>query len=78
MLVCHDDCFALPVTAATVAVRLAAQTRFTAVAVCQRDVVRVLHQSFRKSLEDPKVHETLDKFFMPMVYTNMADYTALW
>ena len=36
----------------------------------------MLHQSFRKSLEDPKVHETLDKFFMPMVYTNMADYTA--
>jgi tripartite-type tricarboxylate transporter receptor subunit TctC len=39
-------------------------------------VVRVLHGAFRKALEDPKVQETLDKFFMPTVYMNAADYTA--
>jgi hypothetical protein len=32
--------------------------------------------AFRKTLEDPKVQETLDKFFMPTVYMNTADYTA--
>ena len=32
--------------------------------------------AFRKALEDPKVQETLDKFFMPTVYMNTADYTA--
>jgi hypothetical protein len=34
------------------------------------------HFPFRKTLEDPKVQETLDKFFMPTVYMNTADYTA--
>lgn len=29
--------------------------------------------TFRKTLEDPKVQETLAKFFMPTVYMNTAD-----
>ncbi|HMN92674.1 MAG TPA: tripartite tricarboxylate transporter substrate binding protein [Hydrogenophaga sp.] len=39
-------------------------------------VVRVLHDAFRKTLEDPKVLEALDKFYMPVIYMNTADYTA--
>lgn len=39
-------------------------------------VVRVLHDAFRKTLEDPKVLETLDKFYMPTIYMSTADYTA--
>jgi tripartite-type tricarboxylate transporter receptor subunit TctC len=39
-------------------------------------VVRVLHDAFRKTLEDPKVQETLDKFYMPSIYMSTADYTA--
>jgi tripartite-type tricarboxylate transporter receptor subunit TctC len=39
-------------------------------------VVRLLHDAFKKTLEDPKVLETLDKFFQPVIYMNTADYTA--
>lgn len=39
-------------------------------------VVKVLHDAFRKTLEDPAVQATLDKFFMPTVYMGTADYTA--
>ncbi|MDP2262403.1 MAG: tripartite tricarboxylate transporter substrate binding protein [Hydrogenophaga sp.] len=39
-------------------------------------VVRVLHDAFRKTLEDPAVQATLDKFYMPSIYMSTADYTA--
>lgn len=39
-------------------------------------VVRVLHDAFKKTLDDAKVQETLDKFFMPDIYMSTADYTA--
>ncbi len=39
-------------------------------------VVQVLHDAFKKTLEDPKVLEALDKFYMPVIYMNSADYTA--
>jgi tripartite-type tricarboxylate transporter receptor subunit TctC len=39
-------------------------------------VVRLLHDAFKKTLEDPKVLEALDKFFQPVIYMNTADYTA--
>lgn len=39
-------------------------------------VVKVLHDAFRKTLEDAKVQETLDKFFMPDIYMSTADYTS--
>ena len=38
-------------------------------------VVRVLHDAFKKTLEDPKVLDTLDKFYQPVIYMNTADYT---
>ena len=39
------------------------------------EVVRVLHDAFKKTLEDPKVLDTLDKFYQPVMYMNTADYT---
>ncbi|MBU0588066.1 MAG: tripartite tricarboxylate transporter substrate binding protein [Gammaproteobacteria bacterium] len=39
-------------------------------------VVRTLHDAFKKTLEDPKVQEALDRFYMPTIYMNTADYTA--
>lgn len=38
-------------------------------------VVRVLHDAFRKTLEDPKVLETLEKFYQPVIYMGSEDYT---
>jgi tripartite-type tricarboxylate transporter receptor subunit TctC len=39
-------------------------------------VVKTLHDAFKKTLEDPAVLATLDKFFQPVIYMNSADYTA--
>ncbi len=39
-------------------------------------VVKVLHDAFKATLEDPKVLAALDKFFQPVIYMNTADYTA--
>ncbi len=38
-------------------------------------VVRVLHDAFKKTLDDPKVLETLDKFYQPVIYMGSEDYT---
>jgi len=38
-------------------------------------VVRVLHDAFKKTLEDPKVLETLDRYFQPVIYMSTDDYT---
>jgi tripartite-type tricarboxylate transporter receptor subunit TctC len=39
-------------------------------------VTKVLHDAFKKTLQDPKLLETLDKFYMPTIYMSTADYTA--
>lgn len=39
-------------------------------------VVKVLHDAFKKTLEDPKVLETLDRFYQPVIYMSTADYSA--
>jgi len=39
-------------------------------------VVKTLHDGFAKTLQDPALLETLDKFYMPAIYMNTADYTA--
>ena len=39
-------------------------------------VVKTLHDAFKKTLEDPAVLATLDKFFQPVIYMNSADYQA--
>jgi tripartite-type tricarboxylate transporter receptor subunit TctC len=38
-------------------------------------VVRVLHDAFKKALEDPKVLALLDRFDQPVIYMNPEDYT---
>lgn len=37
-------------------------------------VVRTLHDAFRKTLDDAKVLETLERFFQPVIYMNTEDY----
>jgi hypothetical protein len=39
-------------------------------------VVKTLHDGFRKVLEDPALIAALDKFYMPAIYMNTADYTS--
>lgn len=39
-------------------------------------LVKILHDAFKKTLEDPRVLDTLDKFYQPVIYMNTADYTA--
>jgi tripartite-type tricarboxylate transporter receptor subunit TctC len=38
--------------------------------------VKILHDAFKKTLDDQRVQDTLDKFYMPTVYMNTAEYTA--
>lgn len=39
-------------------------------------LVRLIHDAFKKTLDDPRVLETLDKFYMPVIYMASADYQA--
>lgn len=39
-------------------------------------VVGILHDAFRKAMDDPKVQEILDRYDQPSVYMNPAEYTA--
>jgi tripartite-type tricarboxylate transporter receptor subunit TctC len=39
-------------------------------------IVKILHDAFKKTLEDAKVLEALDRFYQPVIYMNTADYTA--
>jgi tripartite-type tricarboxylate transporter receptor subunit TctC len=39
-------------------------------------LVRFIHDAFKKTLDDPRVLETLDKFYMPVIYMGSADYQA--
>ena len=41
-----------------------------------RNVVRVLDSAFRKSLDDPKVLQMLERFDQPVVYMGADEYTA--
>ena len=36
-------------------------------------IVKVLHDGFRKTLEDPAVIDTLDNLLQPVIYINSAD-----
>lgn len=38
-------------------------------------IVRVLHDAFRKTLDDPNVVATLDKYDQPVIYMNTETYT---
>jgi tripartite-type tricarboxylate transporter receptor subunit TctC len=39
-------------------------------------VVRVIHDAFKEALEDPAHLAVLDRFDMPLMYKNSADYQA--
>jgi tripartite-type tricarboxylate transporter receptor subunit TctC len=39
-------------------------------------LVKILHDAFRKTLEDQRVLDTLDKFYMPTLYMSTAEYAA--
>jgi tripartite-type tricarboxylate transporter receptor subunit TctC len=39
-------------------------------------VARVLHDAFHAALDDPALRTLLDRFDMPLLYLNSADYTA--
>lgn len=39
-------------------------------------VVKLLHDAFKKTLDDAKVQEALDRFYLPSIYMNTEDYTA--
>jgi tripartite-type tricarboxylate transporter receptor subunit TctC len=38
-------------------------------------IVKVLHDAFKKGMEDPAYQKILDKYDMPVLYKNSADYT---
>ena len=38
-------------------------------------VVRVLHDAFKKTLDDAKVQELLDRLYQPIIYMNSEDYS---
>ena len=38
-------------------------------------IVKILHDAFKKGLEDPAYQKILDKYDMPVLYKNSADYT---
>jgi tripartite-type tricarboxylate transporter receptor subunit TctC len=38
-------------------------------------VVKILHDAFRKAMDDPKVLAMLEKFDQPVIYMNTEDYT---
>jgi tripartite-type tricarboxylate transporter receptor subunit TctC len=39
-------------------------------------VVKILHDAFKKAMDDPKVIEVLDRLDQPVIYMNSADYTS--
>jgi tripartite-type tricarboxylate transporter receptor subunit TctC len=40
-------------------------------------VVKILHDAFKKGMEEPTFQQALDKFFMVPIYRNTQDYVAL-
>lgn len=39
-------------------------------------LVKVIHDAFKKTLDDARVIDTLDKFYQPVIYMSSADYSA--
>jgi tripartite-type tricarboxylate transporter receptor subunit TctC len=40
-------------------------------------VVKILHDAFKKGMEEPAFQNALEKFYMPSMYRNTKDYNAL-
>jgi tripartite-type tricarboxylate transporter receptor subunit TctC len=43
-----------------------------------KEIVRILHDGFRKALEDPGSLAAMGKFEMPVLYQNSEDFTKYW
>jgi len=43
-----------------------------------KEVVKVLHNGFRKGLDDPGYLSTMGRFEMPVLYQNTEDFTKYW
>jgi len=43
-----------------------------------KDVVRTLHDAFKKALDDPGFLAAMDKYEMPIMYQNTEDFTKFW
>ena len=43
-----------------------------------RDIVKTLHDAFRKAMDDPAFQGALDKYDMPVMYQNSEDFTKYW
>ncbi|MBA4392526.1 MAG: hypothetical protein C0407_03135 [Desulfobacca sp.] len=43
-----------------------------------KEIVKTLHDAFKKALDDPLFLETMAKFEMPVMYQNTEDFTKYW
>lgn len=43
-----------------------------------KEIVKVLHDAFKKALDDPLFLETMAKFEMPVMYQNTEDFAKYW
>ena len=40
-----------------------------------KDIVKILHDAFKKSLDDPTFLSVMDRYEMPVMYLNTQDFT---
>ena len=43
-----------------------------------KDFLKILHDAFKKSLDDPIFLSVMDKYEMPVMYQNTVDFTKYW
>jgi tripartite-type tricarboxylate transporter receptor subunit TctC len=43
-----------------------------------KDIVKILHDAFKKSLDDPNFLSVMDNYQMPIMYQNTGDFTKYW
>jgi tripartite-type tricarboxylate transporter receptor subunit TctC len=43
-----------------------------------KDIVKVLHDAFKKGLDDPSFLAAMDRYDMPLMYQNTEDFTKYW
>jgi tripartite-type tricarboxylate transporter receptor subunit TctC len=43
-----------------------------------KEIVKVLHDAFKKSLDDPAFLAAMDKYDMPLMYQNTEDFAKYW
>ena len=43
-----------------------------------KDIVKILHDAFKKSLDDPTFLSVMDRYEMPVMYLNTEDFAKQW